>query len=359
MYYIPMNIFVCYTSGDSVFYKEPIRPSTEEKELRYNWKDENARFDNMYHHFCEEGIHVVKDYSDELSQYYDAPELILDCWREAYTFLPDGSVEIEYAPFADGPDYFQKLFGSAVPASLNLPTRAEREVGTRTGRFIYCDVSCVIVDYDYNSDLTYGIDGTMPQDCFLRVVYTAKEANEAVLKAERKLDGPLVTDVVPFAGIRTEDFAQFPLSADEFTAALLGRAFVVGSVYQCYESEGADHYLFEYDHLAAISWLHSSIQNILLFGKDSVEWYYAPGLYLNGKINWNYDSTRSEITLGWPFSVGRLQPLTDFHAQVRYLSDKYMILDTELTVPSAEGAEFSRIVMKSVNIDDNKVNMEN
>ena len=344
-------MYICYVSGDSVYYREASQAYSADKELRYDWKGKSNSLDVLYHRFYEEGIHVIEDYSDQLGLYYDNPELLIPCWREAYTFRTDGSVEFEYDTFANGAEYYRKLFGTPVAVSPKPISRAESRVGVRTGRFVYCDASCVIVDYDYNPRLLQPIDGVMAPEYFLRVVYTSKEPGEAVVSAERKLEGPLTFDVVPFTKVSTADLLQPSPSADEFNAIALGKAYMMTAIYECYESKGADYYLVEYDQLASLSWLHGSFQSILAFNDNTVDWYLAPGLFREGEIDWNFDAAKAEITFGWPFYFGRIQSSAGIRARVRYLSEKYMILDIKSAIPSAEGATFSRVVLTGVNLD--------
>lgn len=358
-YYLPSYVYVCYVSGDSVYYREPSQVYSADKELRYDWKGKNNNLDMLYHRFCEEGMHVIEDVSDQFGLYYDTPELLIPCWREAYTFRADGSVEFEYDTFAKGAEYYQKLYGSPVSVSPKPVSRAESEVGVRTGRFVYCDASCVIVDYDYNPHLLQPVDGVMSPEEFLRVVYTSKKPSEAVVIAERRLEGPLTLDVVPFTKVSAADLLQPSPSADEFNAVALGKAYMVTAIYECYESKGTDYYVAEYDQLASLSWLHGSFQSILAFNDKAADWYLAPGLSREGEIDWNFDATKAEITFGWPFLIGRIQSSTGICGRVRYLSEEYMILDVKSVIPSAEGATFSRVVLTGVNLDDYKLEMEN
>lgn len=357
-YYLPSYVYVCYVSGDSVYYREASQAYSADKELRYDWKGKSNSLDVLYHHFCEEGIHVIEDHSDQLGLYYDNPELLIPCWCEAYTFRADGSVEFEYDTFAKGAEYYQKLYGSPVVVSPRPVSRAEIEVGVRTGRFVYCDASCVIVDYDYNPHLLQPVDGVMSPEYFLRVVYTSKEPSEAVVSAERRLEGPLTFDVVPFTKVSAADLLQPSPSADELDAVVLGKAYMVTAIYECYESKGTDYYVVEYDQLASLSWLHGSFQSILAFNDKTADWYLAPGLSREGEIDWSFDATKAEITFGWPFLIGRIQSSTGIRARVRYSSEKYMILDVKSVIPSAEGATFSRVVLTGVILDDYKVDKE-
>ncbi|MBO7468347.1 MAG: hypothetical protein J6T94_11805 [Bacteroidaceae bacterium] len=357
-YYLPSYVYVCYVSGDSVYYREASQAYSADKELRYDWKGKSNSLDVLYHHFCKEGIHMIEDYSDQLGLYYDNPELLIPCWREAYTFHADGSVEFEYDTFAKGAEYYQKLYGSPVVVSPKPVSRAESEVGVRTGRFVYCDASCVIVDYDYNPHLLQPVDGVMSPEYFLRVVYTSKEPSEAVVSAERRLEGPLTFDVVPLTKVSAADLQQPSPSADEFDAVVLGKAYMVTAIYECYESKGTDYYVAEYDQLASLSWLHGSFQSILAFNDKTADWYLAPGLSREGEIDWSFDATKAEITFGWPFLIGRIQSSTGIRARVRYSSEKYMILDVKSVIPSAEGATFSRVVLTGVILDDYKVDKE-